>query len=255
MRFKVTKNTYIYLFIIMIILAGVSIYIEKKHAPSIPIIPEIDYAESNIIMAKNAIEQAKGRLNYQVNVASTEVFNTEAIKLIKEKKIDDIAEKTLDPFTQMAELAKTKRKTYVNLKESDLDKKIAPNPSSFERLKVMEYDVSSSTSNASLIYAPCDFAIFKTSPSWESFKSLHKIRNDVKVDFSKENIIVIVSKSELPPGIFKIDNVIIQGDVAIVNYRVDVLEMAEDNPNAKTNFYSATTVLKKVKSIRLNQVR
>ncbi|MCX7905820.1 MAG: hypothetical protein N2446_03870, partial [Elusimicrobiales bacterium] len=86
-------------------------------------------------------------------------------------------------------------------------------------------------------------------------KSSHKIREEINVDFSKENVIVITSKSELPPGIFKITNVTYQNDTAIINYTIDVLEMAENNPHAKANFYTATTILKKSKTIKLNQTR
>lgn len=256
MKFKLSKNTYLSLFAIMVILALVSLYIEKKYSPSyMPVIPDADYAETNIAMAKNAVEQMKGRMSYKVDVSSVDVFNTEAIKIIKEKKFEDVAEKPVDPFTQLAELAKTKKKTYVTLNESDLNKKIAPNESSFEKLKVMEYDVSTSSSSISPIYAPCDFIVFKTSSSWESFKNTHKIRDDVEVDFSKENIVLLVSKSELPPGIFKIEKVSYETDTAVINYYVDVFEMADENPNAKTNFYSAATVLKKYKNIKIKQIR
>lgn len=252
---KLSKKTYIILFVIMIFLAIISIYIEKRYStPFIPP-PEIDYTQTNIKMAQNSIEQAKGRIvNSQVDISSKEVFNTEAIKLIKDKNFKEILEKPKDPFSQLAELARPKNKTYVTLKESDLNKKIAPNQTAFEKFKIIEYDITSSTSNTSPIYAPCDFMIFKTSTSWESFSNIHKIKNKLTPDFSNENVLVIVSKSELPPGIFKIEEVVYEKDTAIIKYRVDVLEMAEENPNAQTNFYSATTVLKKAKEIKLKQI-
>lgn len=252
---KLSKKTYIYLFLIMIFLVVVSIYIETKYSKPFIFTPEIDYAQANIKMAQNSIEEAKGRIiNQQLDISSKEVFNTEAIKLIKDKNVKEVLEKPKDPFSQLAELARPKNKTYVTLKESDLNKKIAPNQTAYEKFKVIEYDITSSNSNTSPIYAPCDFMIFKTSTSWESFLNIHKVRNKPNPDFSKENVLVIVSKTELPPGIFKIEEVFYEKDIAIVKYKVDVFEMAEENPDAKTNFYSATTVSKKVKEIKLKQI-
>lgn len=252
----VSKKIYILVFVAMIILFLISFYLEKRYSPSYqPIARDVDYAQTNIALAQNALDQMKGRMRYNVDITTADVFDTEAIKIIKNKRFENVAEKEVDPFTKLAELAKTKKKTYVTLKESDLERKIAPNASSFEKLKVMEYNLSSSSSSISPIYAPCDFIVLTSSSSWESFKSSHKIRDEINTDLSQENIVVLISKSELPPGIFKISDVSYEKDTAVINYYVDVFEMAEENPDAKTNFYSVVSIPKKYKNIKIRQVR
>ncbi len=255
MKLNISKKTFILLFALMIALMFVSFYIEKKYSPSYtPPHIDMDYARTNIMMAKKSVEEAKGRMSFSgAKPQSAEVFDTEAIKIIKERKFEEVSEKPQDPFTKLAELARTKNRTFVNLKEGDLNKKISPNATSIDNLKVKEYDVLSSSSSISPIYAPCDYIVFKTSSSWKSFVETHKVRDTVDADFSKDNVVVITSKSELPPGIFRITGVWADGDTAYIEYRVDVLEMAEDNPDAKTNFYSAAKVSKKFKNIRLKQ--
>lgn len=255
-KLKLSKELYLALFGIMLFLIIVSIYIEKRYTAKTFIEkPEIDYAQTNIRIAQQTMDQLKGRiLNYNVDISSKNVFDTQAIKLIKDKNFKEIVEKPKDPFSELAELAKPKNRVYVNLKESDLDKKIPPNPTAYEKFKVINYDITSTTSNISPVYAPCDFMIFKTSTSWESFLNAHKVRDNITPDFSKENVLIITSKSELPPGIFKIEGISYEKDTAIINYKVDVFEMAEENPDAKTNFYSAITIPKKIKEIKLRQI-
>ncbi len=255
MKLNISRKTFIIFFGLMIVLMFVSFYIEKKYSPSYaPPHIDMDYAKTNIMMAKKSIEEAKGRINFSgKRPQSAEVFDTESIKLIKEKGFKEISEKPQDPLTKLAELARTKNRTFVNLKEEDLNKKISPNSTSIDNFKVVEYNVLSSSSNISPIYAPSDYIVFKTSSSWKAFTETHKIREAVDVDFSKDNVVVIISKSDLPPGIFKITGVFTEGDTAYIEYRVDALEMAEDNPDAKTNFYSAVRVSKKFKNIKLRQ--
>lgn len=257
MKFTLSKKTYTILFALMIVLMLITFYIEKKYSPSVTTIPfESDYAQSSIMMAKKSVDDAKGRMFFKGEKPKDgRVFETEAIKLVKEKNFDDVAEKPKDPFTQLAEMARTKNRTFVNLKETDLNKKVFVSSGSFDDMKIKEYDVMSSSSNLSMIYAPCDFMVFKTSSSWKHFSDTYKIRESIDVDFSKENAVVILSKSDLPPGIFKIAGVSYEGDEAFIDYRVDVFEMADNNKDAMTNFYSAVAVSKKAKSIKLRQIR
>ncbi len=257
MRININKKRFVILVVFVILLVFLSFYIERRYSSfHMPMLSDMNYAQANIMMAKRSIDDIKGRMAFDgTKPSSAQVFETQAIKLVKDRDFEGVAEKPIDPFTRLAEMAKTKKRSFVNLKESDLDKKIPPNASSVDNLKVMEYNSLSSSSNISPIYAPCDYMIFKTSSSWNSFSQTHKIRNEVNPDFSNENVIVIVSKSELPPGIFKIMGVSSDKDSLYIEYRVDVLEMADDNPNAKPNFYSATIVQKKFKNIKLKQIQ
>lgn len=253
------KAVYIVFFVFLFVLLVIYIYIEKKYTTKnfIPI-REVDYAQVAIQSAKQSMDDLKRSNIDSLKPSTSAVYETEAIKLVKNKDFNDVAEKELDPMTKLAELVKSKNKNYVNLKESDLNKKINlyENISKSEKINtVVVPEMGKETSSITPIVAPCDYKIFKTSSSWSSFIEYNRIRDRVNADFLKEDIIIIISKSDIPPGVFKIDSVKIEKNIATVLYRVDIFEISEDNKNAKRDFYTATKIPKSVKKIKLKQIQ
>ena len=252
------KKVYLISFAIFFILMGVYFYIENKYS-SKSVAPDLDkdYAAVAIEEANNALANARNPVA-KIDTTTVDVYDTEAIKLVKNKNFVDVAEKPVDPMTQLAELAKSKNKVYVNLSEKDLDKKI----NLYENIKKSEKissvvvpDMGKDLSNITPVYAPCDYKVFKTSASWNAFISHNRVREKPSVDFSKENIVTIVSKSDLPPGIFKIDSFNNKDRVITILYRVDVLEIADDNPNSTRDFYSIVKIPSNYSRIEIKQIQ
>ncbi|MEF3280304.1 MAG: hypothetical protein K6357_04990 [Elusimicrobiota bacterium] len=256
---KLNRKLYILLFAFCVVLIVTYAIIEKKYSARSVVTPfETDYAANAIAQARVSLEDIKRRNIEKINISSKDVYETEAIKLIKNKNFIEVAEKELDPMTRLAEMAKSKNKVYVNLKESDLNKKINlyDNIKKSEKINtVVVPDIGKEFSNITPIYAPCDYKIFTTSNSWSEFISHNRVRENIAVDFEKEKIAAIISKSELAPGIFKIDSVKIEKNKATIFYRVDIFELSEDNKNSKRDFHSATKIPKTVNIITLQQIQ
>lgn len=256
---KIPKIGYVVFFVVLFVLLIVYVYIEKKYtAKNFVPVREVDYAQVAIKSAMQSMNDLKRSNISSVKPSSSDVYETQAIKLVKSKDFDDVAEKELDPMTKLAELAKSKSKNYVILKESDLNKKINlyENISKSEKVNtVVVPEIGKETSSITPIVAPCDYKIFKTSSSWASFIEYNRIRDNINVDFLKEDVVIIISKSDIPPGVFKIDSVKVEKNIARVLYRVDIFEISEDNKNAKRDFYTAAKIPKSVKKIELKQIQ
>lgn len=241
-----------FLFLLIVLIVGI-LLIYKKYSPSAYHVDKETEVDWNIAEGQRRyIENGTKKMPKQ-DISDKDIFSTPAMKIIKDKEIDEIAEKQQDPFTEMAELAKSRRKTYVMLDEKDLNKKINLSSRSIDDMRIQEYKGGSSLGYQA-IYAPCDYIVFKSSSSWETFKQTHRVREVLLPDFSKENVVVIVSKSELPSGIFRIKKVSVEKKISYVDYYVDVFEMSEDNPEAKPNSYSAAIVPKDT-VIKLRQLK
>lgn len=252
------KKIYIISFAILFAITGIYYFIENKYSSKTVVPPlDKDYALNAIKQAEQNIENAKTNMP-EVDTNTVEVYNTEAIKLVKNKDFVDVSEKPVDPVKQLVELAKSKNKVYVNLTEKDLDKKINlyENMKKNEKIKTVAVpEMGKEVSSITPVYAPCDYKVFKTSVEWNSFISHNRVREKPQVDFSKENILTVISKSELSPGIFKIDSYEKKEKNIIINYRVDVFEIADDNPNSKRDFYSIIKIPKGYSKIELNQIQ
>ena len=259
MIFKTTKISPLiwasFLFLFLVVIGTLLIYRKysgNHYAFDVDKETEVMWSEAD--RARKNIEDIPRRMR-ESDISNRNVVDTQAIKLIKEKGFEDIAEKPVDPFKELAEKEKARRQTYVKLHESDLKKHIVLSTASFDNMKIKEYQISSqAASGYQMIYAPCDYIVFKSSPSWIEFINNHKVREKINPDFSKENVVVIVSKSELPPGIFRVKDVSFDKKTAFVNFYVDVFEISEENPEARPNFYSAVKVPKGF-DIKLRQIR
>ena len=104
----------------------------------------------------------------------------------------------------------------------------------------------------SMIAAPVDYQLFKSSGTWNAFTRSHKGRFP-EADFSREYMLILVSVSDLPSGIFKVADVKRTEQEVVVLYRVDPLAMAAGPGAKERGLYSATPV-PKGPTVRLEQV-
>jgi hypothetical protein len=223
-------------------------------------IPDSDYAANQIAQANKSIDDLRRAQIDDVDTSTVKVYvSGAAIKIVKNKDFGGVLEKPVDPFTQLAEMAKEKNKVYVNLKESDLNKKIniySDMNMNTKLKKVVVPEMGQDVSSITPIDIPCDYKLFKSQSQWKSFTEHNRIRENLSnINFDKEQIVAIISKSEVAPGVFQIDNIDIKDSVAVVSYRVNVLELSEDNPDAKRDFYTVARIPKKVARIDLKQIQ
>ena len=206
---------------------------------------------------------------------STSAVNSQgAIMLVKDKDFGGVAETPKDMLGILSELGGgDKRKPApIALKESDLDKKIislGSVPAGGPRLKASsmpEMGRGAGQEGVTLLSAPVDYKIFKSPETWRAFANSRKCRSTLETaqgfkplssplsgpDFSRESVVVLVSMSELPNGIFKIVKVERDGRELRLDYRVDPLAMAVGE-TGRHDFYSAA-VIPKGPALKLRQV-
>lgn len=99
-----------------------------------------------------------------------------------------------------------------------------------------------------MIAAPVEPLLIKTSEEYKAFK--RKARGSYPTaDFSKEQVLVLESTSNLPDKVFEIQSVEDKDGKRIVNYRVSVFAL-----DKKTNTHSAVIVKKGDLPLELKQV-
>ena len=205
---------------------------------------------------------------------STAAVNSDgAIMVVKEKEFGGVAEQPKDMLDLLTGLGGGRNKPApIALKESDLDKKlinIGGAPVAQPHLKVSsipEMGRGAGQEGVTVFTAPVDFKIFKSSETWWAFTNSHKCRSASGAvsglkpapsllsspDFAKDSVVVLISVSELPNGIFKILKVEKTGKELRLDYRVDPLAMAAGE-TGQHDFYS-TAVIPKAPALKLRQV-
>lgn len=196
------------------------------------------------------------------------------IMVVKEKEFNGVAEQPKGLMEQLSELSGgDKRKPApVKLKEADLDKKIniGGDPGKEPSLAghaVPELGRRPGQEGVTLLKAPVDYKLFKSSSTWTAFTASRKCRSEPEAaaglkpapspfsspDFSKDIVVVLVSVSDLPNGIFRIVKVEKAGRELVVSYRVDPLAMSAAAERDQHDFYSGAVVPAGLK-VRLAQV-
>ncbi|MBP7795180.1 MAG: hypothetical protein KA059_00165 [Elusimicrobiales bacterium] len=258
---KNLKKIYLFLFIFFIVLMVVYLLIQRKYSSRMVITPpNVDYAAAQIAQANRSINDLKRAHIDDVDTTTVRVYDSgSSIKIVKNDGFGGVSEKPVDPFTQLAEMAKEKNKVYVNLKESDLDKKInlyADMKTEKKLKKVVVPEMGKEPSSITPIDVPCDYKIFQSSSGWKSFTEHNRIREKISdINFNKEQVVILISKSDIAQGVFKIDSVSIKNNTATISYRVNVFEISDDNPDAKRDFYTAAKIPKNIKNIELKQIQ
>lgn len=192
----------------------------------------------------------------KTNIDRKETFETESIKIIKEKDFMEVAEKPKSPMQKLIEMAQGKNKTSVYIDEKDLNKKINlyEKVSADQKLQAAEVPQPGEEAKSRLtrISAPVTYKIFKEENSWKEFLKTHKVR-EIKTDFSKNDVLILVSNSELPNGIFIADSVKTMKDISIVYYKVNPLEMSTMSETKMQHHFSAINIPKKT-NVKLEQI-
>lgn len=232
------------------------IYTSDEQVPSDDI---QNVANSALNNAKKAMQDNQEMLRTmpKKDYSKAPKFDRGSIKIVQEPNFQEVAEKPKTQIEVLQEMANVKKKPVLELKDSDLNKKVNLYYQSYSSEKQIASFVPSIEEDLkipkkTMISAPVSYKIFKQEKDWKEFVNTHKVR-EIKPDFNKYYILLLVSTSELPNGIFKADSFKQEKDKVVVFYRVDPLEMASDNPNGTQTHYSAINI-PKTEKVKLQQI-
>lgn len=194
---------------------------------------------------------------YRKGLSTASVNTDGAISIVKEKEFGGVAEQPKDMMSVLNELSGGNKKPEpIALKDSDLDKKITvgqPGKEPGLRVSTMpELGRRPGQEGLTMLSAPVDYKIFKSSETWAAFTSSRKVKA-ADFDFKAHNLLILVSLSDFPSGIFSIAGVEAGKKETVVRYRVNPLSMAADTPQAQREAFAAAPV-PKGRPVRLEQV-
>lgn len=238
-------------------------------------LPSVDGQVQRTLDAAKAAGGARGSMIPPParDLSTAAVASKGAIRVVKDKNFNGVAEAPKDMMALLSELGGgDKRKPApIRLAESDLDGEIIQlggAPEKEPRLKISsmpEMGRQAGQEGVTMFTAPVDYKVFKSSETWWAFANSHKCRQTAEsqagfkqpltglasVDFSAQSVVLLISMSDLPSGIFKIVKLERSGRSVSVKYKVDPMGMAAGAGDH--DFYSAA-VLPKDSSIKLLQV-
>lgn len=192
---------------------------------------------------------------------STAAVNSQgAIMMVRDKNFGGVAEPPKDMMSILSELGggDKKKPAPIRLKESDLDgeiKSLGGGPDKEPRLKgaaMPEMGRGAGQEGVTLLSAPVDYKIFKSSETWWAFVNSRKLKPENR-DFSAYDLLILVSLSDFPSRIFNITGIERGKKETVVSYRVNPLAMASELAPGQTDSYPSAPVPKGV-AIRLQQV-
>jgi len=196
--------------------------------------------------------------SYRAGLSTESISSEGAIMLVKSGEFEGVAEDPQSMLDTLSEMSGSGRKKIspVSLTDKDLDRVVAVAGSGFPAgapgVSAVPELGSSGMGAKTMITAPVDYQFFTSSETWSAFASSHK-GHFPEADFSKERMVILVSVSELPSGIFKIAGVNKTAKEAVVLYRVDPLAMSAESGAKEQDFYAAAAIPKKL-DVRLEQV-
>ncbi|OGS07260.1 MAG: hypothetical protein A2270_02970 [Elusimicrobia bacterium RIFOXYA12_FULL_51_18] len=212
--------------------------------------------------ADSANTREKAPLSYRTGLSTDGVRSEGAIMLIKNGEFSGVAQDPQSMMDRLTEMSGSNKKKIppIHLTDKDMAKKVIVSLSEgvappLNRSIVPGLGDTASGGPAGAmprITAPVDYQLFTSSQTWRSFASSHKGHFPM-VDFSKDYMLILVSVSDLPSGIFKITGVKRTPRETLVLYRVDPLAMSAENAVREHDFYSAAPV-PKGPEIRLEQI-
>ncbi|MHB0995324.1 MAG: hypothetical protein ACYC2I_03030 [Elusimicrobiales bacterium] len=232
-----------------------------------------EYAEGGEQNPANAEEMAQQALNtaryggpvptasmvpgYRRGLSTSSVNTDGAISIVKEKEFGGVAEKPKDMMSMLNELSGGKKKPEpIALKDSDLDKKISvgrPDKEPGLRVSTMpELGRRPGQEGLTMLSAPVNYKIFKSSETWAAFTSSRKVKA-ADFDFRSYDLLILVSLSDFPSGIFSVSGVEPGRKETVVRYRVNPLAMAAEAPAAQREAFAMAPV-PKGRPVRLEQV-
>lgn len=190
---------------------------------------------------------------------STAAVNTDgSISIVKERDFGGVAEQPKDMIDMLNQLSggDKKKPAPIALSDSDLDKKITVGDAGKEtKLSVAampELGRRPGQEGLTMLSAPVDYKIFKSSETWTAFAVSRKVKSR-DFDFRSFNLLILVSLSDFPSGIFSVVGVEPGKKETVVKYRVNPLAMAAETSSDSREAYSMAPVPKGV-PVRLQQV-
>lgn len=180
-----------------------------------------------------------------------------AIMIVKRPDFKEAGEKPKSLMATLNEMGGSKKKgpPAVPLKDSDLNKPLSVSvPPALPKLAadMPELGRGGAQEGSTLFSAPVNYKLFATAELWKTFCEARGVKCAAH-DFSREDLLILVSVSEFPDGIFRIAGVEAEGGGTVVKYRVDPLAMSEEAPPAARKAYASAGV-PRGRPVKLKQV-
>ncbi|MFH1619345.1 MAG: hypothetical protein ABIG11_05515 [bacterium] len=196
---------------------------------------------------------------------SGEVVSGKNLMVVKEKDFEAVEEPPKDMFETLQDMGGggKKKKPVLHMTDKELTatrialvssredegrtkRRSGPVPRPGENIPVSAYQAVFPT-------APVTHKLFRDPAVWSAFTAAHRGKYP-SVDFKKQSVVILVSLSDFPSGIFKIVEVVKEKKRTRIRYRVDPFAISADNPQAAPYLYSAATVDREAPPIVLEQV-
>lgn len=190
-------------------------------------------------------------------LSTSSVVSEGSIRIVKEKGFNGVAEKPKGMMQLLNEMSGGKKKPApVELGRKALEKKVRPLGSvPGQRLKVSSMPAlgrGAADEGVTLFNAPVDYKVFKSSETWWAFANSRKFKPEPH-DFSSVDLVILVSVSDFPSGIFRIAGVEAGKKETVVKYRVNPLAMSAEASRSEREHYASSPV-PRGKPVRLEQV-
>ena len=193
------------------------------------------------------------------DLSSAAVNADGAIMLVKEKDFGGVAEAPKGMMELLTELGggDKSKPSPVALKAADLAKKIVVAGDHGKDTKltngaIPELGRNPGQEGLTLLTAPVDYKLFKSSETWNAFEVSRKMKF-TSYDFASGNLLILISVSDFPSGIFSIVEVEKGKKETVVKYRVNPMGMADEASKEQREAY-ASAMVPKNKPVRLQQV-
>jgi hypothetical protein len=190
---------------------------------------------------------------------STAAVNSgDAIMLVKDNNFSGVAEQPKDMLALLGDMAGGRKKPApIALSDADLDRKVrnlgsAPTDPSLKKSSMPELGRGAAEEGVTLLTVPVDYKIFKSSETWWAFANSRKLKPAAH-DFSSADLLILISISDFPSGIFSVAGVERGKKETVVQYRVNPLAMGADAPESIRGAYASASVPKS-RPVRLQQV-
>lgn len=227
-----------------------------------------DKPDSAAAMAQQALAAARasggGQAStlpaYRKGLSTAAVTSNGAIMLVKEQDFGGVAEKPKDMMEMLSDMAGgTKKKPApIALSDSDLNRKIrqlggAPDKEpKLNKGAMPEMGRGAGQEGVTLLTVPVDYKIFKSSDTWWTFSNSRKLK-PAPHDFAAADLVILISLSDFPSGIFSVAGVEPGKKETVVKYRVNPLAMGADSSREQREAYASAPV-PKGRPVRLQQV-
>jgi len=228
--------------------------------------------ESDIIAASKQDERMKsifsvipvktnkvqGGLPYEKYDMSPETNPEGSTSMLMKMKGDfkGVGEKPKNPMQILNDMA-APEKPFVSFSKSDYDGKImisseSAQPKLDRSEGVPEPGLPLERSRITKISAPLDYKIYRDAKVWKAFADANGIKTDN--DFNKNALIVLISMSDFPNGIFSIKEIKKEDGGLTVYYSVNPLLMSAGIEENLRNQYAVSAIPKDTKTVTLKQI-